>query len=106
MMWNWLQGQNWKRWIGDAALAAVILFLASIFAGAFDIFTNVENGVQVAGLFGLCVWYGMPFLGKLIPSKFSDYLSIVAEEDAPIGQLMFDLSAPGAILLLWSFLVW
>jgi len=103
---DWLTSRNWQRWIGDAALAIVLLILASVATGAFDAFTDVQNASKVAGFFGLAVWFGMPFLGQIIPASLSDYISIATTESPPLSDLLFGLSAPVVALLAWSFLVW
>lgn len=101
-----LKSLNWVRWVGDAIVSVAILLLASAFAGAFDIFANVENGVQVAGTFGLAVFFGMPFLMQLTPSALRRFVSVVSGDDPPLKDLLFGLSSPVVILILWSVLVW
>lgn len=103
---NWLQSRNWKRWLGDSLLAVFLLGSASLFTGAFGIFADVRSAVQIVGVFGVAVWFGVPFLGQVIPADLSDYISIATPENPPVGDLLFGLSAPSVVVLLWSFFIW
>lgn len=107
-MFNWLSKQNWKRWLGDAIIAIVILIAAALSTGFFDIFEDVENAAQIAGFVGLGVWFGLPFLFRSIKLPFVDvrYSGVPAPDEPTLGKLLFRLSAPVLVLLIWALLLW
>ncbi len=105
-MMNWLQSRNWKCWLGDGLLAVFLLGSASLFTGAFGIFAEVQSAVQIVGVFGVAVWFGVPFLGQVIPAGLSDYISIATPENPPLSDLLFSLSSPAVVVAAWAFVAW
>ena len=100
-IFEWLRGQSWNPFIGNAIIAGVIL-IATLLLGGF----LIQGAVPFASFIAVVVFFGIPELLRILPNFLSKYFVADERPRAALQVRLFRLSGAAATLLVWAVVFW